>query len=152
MECVKLINKITKEKEWTHVVEIGCGIGNILRKVKVKNKTGYDISPSAIRAAIFLAKKNKIKYLVGSFNNVKNECFDCLITVNFMHEIPINMLKEFYNNILTDNEIEYLIVDTVGDSYKYQHNFDAILPDNYKKEVVICPFQSGRYLNLYKKQ
>jgi SAM-dependent methyltransferase len=151
MALVKLINTLAKTNKWTHVVEIGCGIGDILRKIEVEDKQGYDISDTAILVAKLLDKNQRIKYKTGSFNCVKNQKIDCLISVNFIHMLPPTTLRTFYDNILVENDIQFLIVDTVGKNYKYQHNFDDILPATYKKEIVLGPFQGERYLLLYKR-
>ena len=54
------------------VVEIGCGLGEIINAIKCKNKRGYDICNKAISAAKELFKNQLTNFEIGTFEDVNN--------------------------------------------------------------------------------
>ena len=53
------------------VVEIGCGLGEMLTKIKSQYRIGIDYDFGAIQAATFLNKKN-IEFIHHDFESIKN--------------------------------------------------------------------------------
>jgi SAM-dependent methyltransferase len=151
IEIVNLINNVAKNENWSCVVEIGCGIGEIIRNLNIEKKIAYDLDENVIKVARLLDKKNSVSFNKGSFKNVDQFFFNCLITVNFIHMIESEELKLLYKELLSNSIVENVLVDSVGNSYKYQHNFDLILPSSYEKKLSLGPFKSDRYILLYKK-
>lgn len=114
------------------VVEVGCGLGEILRHVKAERKYGYDIDSNVIEAAKSLTQdsKGKTLFYVGELKDVAVADADCLITISWMHYVPESYLKEAYKIALEQNDIQYVIVD-VKDMENKKRNFSKILPPSY---------------------
>ncbi|MFA5746034.1 MAG: DUF2334 domain-containing protein [archaeon] len=148
LDCVKEVNKIISKEKLTSVYEIGCGLGEILNKIKAKIRVGYDIEPEVLIAGA--QKFKKIIFNYGSFNDIKNKNIDVLITVNFIHEIKPSILKKYYANLIKYNRIKYIAVDSVN--YKYNHNFKQILPREYKLVFKSKVFENNRTIQIYGKK
>jgi cyclopropane fatty-acyl-phospholipid synthase-like methyltransferase len=111
------------------MVEIGCGLGDIIRRIKIKNKLGLDVDEKALKAAkliSYLQVKFNIKYELFVFpTSSLFGLYDVIIMVNWIHNIEPKELKEkleeyFFNNLNSNGEI---IIDTVQDKeYRYNHS------------------------------
>lgn len=113
------------------VVEIGCGLGDIVGNIRCKNRLGIDISKQAIKAAKILFPS--AKFAAGTFDKVKNKKIDCLITVNFMHEISPEILQKYYKDFCHYNKVKYIIFDSVvSKRYEYNHKAEEILGQDWK--------------------
>ncbi len=146
LETVKIANAIIKKNNLTKTVEIGCGLGEILERVNCQSKKGYDTDPYVINAARKLFRC--IDFKVGTFQDVAEKNIDILITTNFMHEIPPNKLKKYYEMVIKKNKIKYIILDNVN--YRFYHNFDEILKDqNFKKTIESKDLGHGRKVMVY---
>lgn len=118
---VRYLNKKPKKK----VVEVGCGLGEIIGNISGCEREAYDIDVNVIRAAKKLYRKTNFK--VGTFDSIKNQRIDYLITVNFIHGIPPAELKDNYEWLLKSNDISHLIFDIVDSpEYKYKHEPDYL--------------------------
>ena len=96
LDIVKDCNEIIKGCELKTAVEVGCGLGDIISRLKCDVKVGYDTEDNVIRAAQKINGK-KCSFKVGSFQNIQGSEIDMLIAVNFMHNIPSLFSK--YNDI-----------------------------------------------------
>jgi SAM-dependent methyltransferase len=135
----------------TSVVEIGCGLGDILTNLDYKKRVGFDLDLNALRAARFLSK---LRFQANnSFDWFKfpdselNGVFDTIIMVNWIHHVPPVLLKTkieqyFKDNLSTGGEI---VIDTVHNpQYEINHSIDAIVPDLSCKIVNISKDKTGR--------
>ena len=117
-------------------VEIGCGLGDIVRNVKHKEKYGFDADINVLKAASMLARiclKKKIKFSVFHFPEAKlNGKFDVVVMVNWIHHIHPSVLKlkleeYFKSNLKPGGSI---ILDTVQDKeYQFNHNINYLAAD-----------------------
>ena len=115
-------------------VEIGCGLGDIIRNINTPKKYGYDISADVINAAKYIDKKHTTEYFVGSFQDVNSILFDniVLVAVNFIHNIDADTLKQSFSCVTQSKHISYIVIDSVeGKDYRYHHDYKYILP-NYE--------------------
>ena len=127
-DIVRYLNARPKNYR-SELVEIGCGLGDIVRRVHYKHKTGYDTDQTTLKAARFLSA-------LGFTHRIDFELFhfpdsplpvkaDIIIMVNWIHHITPGLLKSkiehyFLNNLLPGGEI---IIDTVQDKeYKFNHD------------------------------
>ncbi len=115
------------------IVEIGCGLGDIIRNVDYQRRFGYDVDSRVLKAARFMTrrKRRQTEYATFSFpESTLEKRADVIILVNWIHHIEPSVLKEqlseyFSNNLLTDG---CLIIDTVGDrEYTHNHNIDFLI-------------------------
>jgi hypothetical protein len=100
------------------VIEIGCGLGEIISRVKAQYRVGIDID----KTCIYLANKlNKGPiYIEGSFDSVlalQVKDVDLLIMVNFIHGISMDTLSFHINQILDSKTCRYIITDRYKEDY-----------------------------------
>lgn len=58
--CVDIINHLNKREIKRSVVEIGCGLGDILRNIHFIKKYGYDKQVEVLNALNFMIKKSEL--------------------------------------------------------------------------------------------
>ena len=135
------------------VVDIGCGLGDLLRHIDADIKIGIDLHEEVITAAKTLNDK-AITYKVGSFNDITGEKdIDYLITLNFTHGGTEKVWKESYHAIARENDIRHFIVDTVPENGPTHFlNYSEILPENYKMIERMGPFLGGRHVEVWAKE
>ena len=135
------------------VVDIGCGLGELLRSLKgVQNRIGYDVNRNVIEAARSLG--GGICFKEGSFSDVSlQQPIDFLVTLNFMHGSPEKVWRQTYHEIAEKNDIRHFVVDTlIGRENCYSLDFSKILPENYERISRMGPFRNGRYVEIYAKR
>lgn len=141
--AIKIVEYINSMNNVKSVFEIGCGLGEILNNIKAKKLKGYDIEKEVLRAARILNRK--VNYSRGSFNKIRNEIITYLITVNFIHLLSPEQLKRYYEKIIQQNQVKYIVADEVNSpEYKYNHKMDKILPKNFQCIKKIGPFEAFR--------
>lgn len=116
------------------IVEIGCGIGEIIGNIKGVgiSKYGYDINCNNVVAAQFFHKDTH--FICGGFESVKNKNIEVLILVNFIHGIEPAELKTIINKLINENRVKYFVIDIVsGKGYRYKHNGSYLLGEKYKR-------------------
>lgn len=122
-------------------VEIGCGLGDIVRHVHYAERQGFDMDEKALKAARFLntvTGGGKIRFSVFTFpGSTLPEKYDVIVLVNWIHHIEPSVLKSsiaayFKNNL---NEAGVIIIDTVQDrEYKFNHDI-LFLTEGIKGDV-----------------
>jgi SAM-dependent methyltransferase len=113
--------------------EIGCGLGDIIKHAKYRERYGYDVDANVLKAAIFLDRftlKKKIRFSVFNFPvSTLPGSYDVIVMVNWIHLIEPAILKskisEYFNNSL--KEEGFIIIDTVQDQeYKFNHDIQYL--------------------------
>lgn len=135
------------------VVDIGCGLGELLRHINAGVKVGYDVCGDALEVARLLSDGD-IEYHLGSFDEVTMEQpIDYLVTLGFMHGSREDTWRSCYHDIAARNEIRHFVVDTVPEGWDRAHylDFSKIMPDNYELTDKMGPFLSGRMIEVYEK-
>ena len=121
-------------KERNNFVEIGCGLGDIIRNADYVNRTGLDTDRKVLKAAAVLPSKTrhakKVNFEVFNFpESILNGKFDVITMVNWIHHIEPVILKKnieqyFRDNLVAGGEI---LIDTVQDrDYRYNHNIQFL--------------------------
>jgi SAM-dependent methyltransferase len=150
LDIIRYINS-TIDPDGT-VVEIGCGLGEIIRNIKARFLFGYDTSEPVITAASQLDKKAKVVFKIGSFTDVKKMKIDFLITVNFIHEISSSELRNLFEVVCSENDIHYLLVDYIkGEGYPFTHDH-SVIPENYLKVYESGLYEFDRKIVVYEKE
>lgn len=144
------IAKIINDLNPVSVVEIGCGLGEILLNVNAPIRKGYDIDFGAIRYLNFLNKSNAC-FSLGSFKDVDCNSISILVLINWMHDIDELFLKKEILRLLPycDNIILDKIDDQAPDTYIYKHKF-LFLEDCCIKKTVFRFGNEPREFVLYK--
>jgi SAM-dependent methyltransferase len=145
MDIVKYCNNLDLRN---NALEIGCGLGDIIRRLSFKHKKGFDLSPEVLKAAGLLSKISFSKVNFTVFDFLKDPLigtFDLIICVNWIHAIEINLLKSklqtiFQNNLSAGGK---LIIDTAqGELYEYNHSIETLT-----KNIPCTIYKLGDYLN-----
>lgn len=120
----KKVNSLLPRKPRGQIIEVGCGLGDILAEIHVPNsqKKGYDIEGNVIRALKFAHPGLCGK--VGSLNSIKNQTIDVLIAVNWLHALDDDWFRHNTAYVVKHNQINRIIVDTVpAPPYDYTHDY-----------------------------
>lgn len=133
------------------VVDIGCGLGDLLAHIQAPKRIGVDPGKGEMEAARHLYGRQGIRFVRGSFDEFgEGMAIDYLITLNFMHGSPESIWKPAYTRICEKNQISHIIVDsyqTTEDTYRL--DFDRILPENYEKGECLGVFLGDRHIYVY---
>lgn len=111
------------------VVEVGCGLGDILRRVHAAERFGFDVDSAVIRAARFLHPR-AARWIHGDATAIAGTVpgdrpIGCLIMVNWIHNLSPEQLAACILPLLP--RIRYLICDAIDPegpaSYRFKHDF-----------------------------
>ena len=148
-DVAKYINRTESDS----VLDIGCGLGELLRHVKATDKTGYDIDDKSIAVAKRLDRKHSITFNTGSFEEARGYNVDVMVSLNFMHERPAEYWKPIYKKMTDQNQIKTIILDSVPDNDMQNHiEWRKVLPDIYKPVETMGPYKSGRYIHIFSRE
>jgi SAM-dependent methyltransferase len=123
------IVELANSFEPSTVVEVGCGLGDILSRVRAGERFGFDSDAGVIRAARFL-HPGKVHWIHGDATRVAHaipvRCrIDCLIMVNWIHNLKPEQLEALLVPLLP--RTQYLILDAIDAagpvSYRFKHDF-----------------------------
>ena len=129
------------------ILEIGCGLGDMLRKVQYKQRIGFDIDTKVLSGARFLSffdGGQKIKFAEFHFPKTElKEMVDVLIMVNWIFFFDEETLarylqKYFHENVKAGGAI---IVDTLKDPHYPNHHNIKTLAGNLPCNI----FKIGNY-------
>jgi cyclopropane fatty-acyl-phospholipid synthase-like methyltransferase len=114
-------------------VEIGCGLGDIIRNVKYENRLGLDREANVLWAGAFLSRikpNGKITFRIFDFPATELDgCFDTIVMVNWIHHIQPEVLKAKISQYINNHLIKggEIIIDTVqSKNYEYNHSIDYL--------------------------
>jgi SAM-dependent methyltransferase len=134
------------------VVEIGCGLGEILSRINAQNRYGLDLDARVIRAARFLHPR-RIVWIAGTAAELDQgmapiELIDCLIMVNWIHNLSSEELAATLAPLLP--RTRYLILDSVDQnapaSYRVRHDFAFLTGEATQLAAVRVPDEPRRFL------
>ncbi len=125
-DYVKVVARILNNLDLNGtVVEVGCGLGNILRLSKFQRKVGLDIEANVIRAAKLVNLGKSIQFQIGSFREARNfKNIDVLVAINWVHNIDSeSLIGEFLR-------FPRMLILTEGvENYKYFHSRDIFISE-----------------------
>lgn len=130
-----VVNFLNSRAQRGSVVEVGCGLGDILRHLDYKERVGLDRSQEALRAAKILVSaspRRRRHTIFKTFDFLADDLsgqFDAIILVNWIHEIDPAALKGaidklFTVNLRTSGVIVFDVLD--GPGYRYSHSVEEI--------------------------
>lgn len=127
-KVVDLANSLSPQT----IVEVGCGLGDIVSRVKATERYGFDSDLHVIRAARFL-HPGGVRWVHGDALSVAklvptDRTLDCVIMVNWTHNLSPEQLSAFILPLLT--RVGHLILDSIDldapTSYRYRHDFSFL--------------------------
>jgi SAM-dependent methyltransferase len=139
----------------TSALEIGCGLGDIIRHIRFEKRVGLDSNNNVLRAARFLSRFNfgiRIRFMKFDFpdSNFFGR-YDAIIMVNWIHTICPDVLKQKIEDYARENLSEggMIIIDTVQDAeYKYHHDVAALTADLECRILSLGPYRRGREIHV----
>jgi SAM-dependent methyltransferase len=146
LELCRYVNELIEKEGLENAVEIGCGLGEILARIKVRQRIGFDVDENVIRAGRAINKT--IEFHTGTFGDVRGRDIDVLIAVNFIHNIACDELQRQFTGLLANNKVKFIVVDSVG--YTYLHNFATIFGDKCEKVWQSREFKHKRTVQVYR--
>jgi SAM-dependent methyltransferase len=148
-EIIAFLNSLPKSKR-DSVVEIGCGLGDIIRNLRFKKKFGYDGEEKVIKAASLVSAlsfdKTRFFPFVFPFSVLKGK-WNVIVLVNWIHHIEPSVLKENIQTYFSENLLSggCVVVDTVqASNYKYNHDISFLSADISCNLVKIGSYESQR--------
>ncbi len=155
-----IVRHLNKKQTRGQVLEIGCGMGNILRNLDFETRIGVDIDNKVLKAFSFLnyfssANKN-IKLINVGVNDlpIYKNC-DAIVIVNWIHELDQETLVSYLNKLFHQylSHGGELIFDTVSKkSYRHNHSIEAVIKSlSIEKYTVIGQFRHDRKVYSLKK-
>jgi SAM-dependent methyltransferase len=136
------------------VVEIGCGLGDILRRARYATRVGLDRDQDVLRAAALLSRLGRqrgIQFATFDFPvSSLSGRYDVIVMVNWIHGVdPSTLVPQLQAYFATNlSERGEIIVDTVADpAYRHNHRIDELtkgLPCLVRR---IGDFERGRTLH-----
>jgi len=127
------------------VVEIGCGLGDIVSRIRAAALFGFDRDARVIRAARFL-HGNRVRWIHGDGSCIQRTLpdgltIDCLVMVNWIHDLSSERLRALLLPLLP--RVRYLLLDSIDadgpDSYRYKHDFAFLASLTSRVSVTRAP-------------
>ena len=88
-EYVQIVARYINCHNAKYVVDIGCGLGELIRHIKAPKSIGIDIEKENINTAKYLHHRSDIEFKIGSFDDLgTGHEIDYLTALNFMHGSP----------------------------------------------------------------
>jgi SAM-dependent methyltransferase len=123
LETRDYVNALVEREGLRSVLEIGCGLGEILRGIRAPEVVGFDIHDGVLPLA---RKMNpRAEFHLGTFADIRDRQIDVLVAIDFPHRIPPEELQGLFSQVLAANRVRYVVVDKVR--YAYYHDYDRIL-------------------------
>lgn len=108
------------------ILEIGCGLGDIISSIQWHDRMGYDIDKKAIIAARILHPRTPFR--VGSFDTISKKKISVLLALNFLHRIDDENCYQYFSQLFNQNEVDFVVVDAVqSPPYQYVHDYENLL-------------------------
>lgn len=155
--AMDIISKLNARPLRGSLIEIGCGLGDILADAEFEKKYFYDLSPNVIRAAKFLQNfsKNKSKNSFKTFNFFtdildENLRFDVVVLVNWIHGFKSEDIRSSLNSIVKNNlnEKGLIVFDIIENntSYKFNHTASDLIDLEKFAITTVDGYSFGRKL------
>lgn len=134
------------------VVEVGCGLGDIVSRVEAQCRYGLDLDSRVIKAARFLHPRG-IEWISGTAAALDERLasfafIDCLIMVNWIHSVSAEDLAAKLEPLWA--RTRYLILDSVDQdapaSYRVRHDFAFLDGKAVQLAAVRVPDEPRRFL------
>jgi SAM-dependent methyltransferase len=94
------------------ILELGCGVGSLLKHLKPRHYIGVDISQDFIRVAQRQHQSNKNYQFVchDALTYTTNQSFDIIIGSSFSHHLSDNQLKHLFTHLSSKIKFKYLLI------------------------------------------
>jgi len=147
-KIVELVNAL----EPATVVEVGCGLGEILSRIRANERFGFDADRAVIRAARFL-HGGKVHWINADLAAVatllpEKRRIDCLIMVNWIHNLSPEQLWVCLRPLLS--RIKWLVLDAIDRdgpaSYRFKHDFAFLAAVTERNSIIRVPNEPRSFI------
>jgi len=134
----KVAVEMANSLKFNSVIDLGCGLCDILSRIRCNRKIGVDIDNNIIKACKFIF--NKIRFINASIfedydklnlNNIYFPKDNLLICLNWLHGYSWEKIQEVLKNMFISNNVDYLIIDIINfdpkNQYQFHHTEDDLL-------------------------
>jgi SAM-dependent methyltransferase len=134
--ALDIVNYCNTRKDRGTILEIGCGLGDMLRRANFHKKIGFDIDLRVLQAAKLLSRLSvgpKIRFDEFRFPESElKEIVDILIMVNWIFFIEQDTLRAYIEKYFQKNLRDggAIIIDTLKDPHYPNHHDVKILTAN----------------------
>jgi|APSaa5957512535_1039671.scaffolds.fasta_scaffold02974_4 hypothetical protein len=145
-EYAQDVIEFSNKKNFDSIVEIGTGIGDVIRNIYAKKKLCLDLEKNILKAnkflSFFINKGNK-NIDFEEFDIYKcslTEKYDLIIMLNWIHNIESKVLQKSFSKFINQNlnKNGYLIFDILENkSYKYNHDIEYLLEGIKNIDIVV---------------
>ena len=154
-----IISELNRRVSRGSLIEIGCGLGDILAKANYNRKYFYDVCPKVLNAAKFEQNFSRSSSINSfkTFNFLTDAVeislkFDAIVLVNWIHGYDSETLKSRLTKIVNNNlNKKGLIVFDIIDnntSYKFNHSVNDLIDLQIFDIVILDGYPFGRKLVL----
>jgi SAM-dependent methyltransferase len=115
------------------VVEIGCGLGEILSRTCARQRFGFDSDAAVVRAARFLHPRGA-RWVAADVSAVPEllpheQAIDCLVMINWIHNLSPEQLARCVLPLLP--RARHVLLDAIDHdapaSYRFRHDFEFLI-------------------------
>lgn len=140
------------------LLDVGCGLGDILCRVSARRRLGGDVSARVLWAARLSHPWHWLvhdaRFRKMGLGDPVEGCFDAVVCVNFIHMIAPIDLRAHLRTLVRDNLATggLMVFDVVRNSqYLHNHDSDYLLQGLGLQVEVVSGFEFGRSLVFAKK-
>lgn len=154
-----LIKVLGKMKRKGVLVEVGCGLGDVIGNIRINGskRYGFDISLEAIKCATLLYPN--VIFEQGSIDDVRIGKIHVLIMVNWCQGIDKQTISSWIKTLLDNNTVDLFVVDRFymkSASYPFCHDWGEILGDDYsllhRSRGFNAAEDNRRYIEFWKRE
>jgi len=116
------------------ILEVGCGLGDILSRLDARGLYGLDVEPAVVRAASFLHPTLHLS--VSSLAECYERCndwglseIDVLLMVNWPHTLPTHELLFELRCLTKSINVRRIVMDVIrqeASGYRFKHSADQL--------------------------
>ncbi len=152
-----IVRELRRRKVNGSVLEVGCGLGDIIGKISCREKYFFDLSERVLRAAKFLQgisfSRSSNHYQAFDFLTEEIEKdirIDAAIFVNWIHGFEASGLRKRIGKIVSQNLKPggVLVFDVIenNSSYKFNHSIEELIEPKLFQIDTTSGYKFGRRL------
>ncbi len=132
------------------VLEVGCGLGDIISRINARNRYGIDCDENVINAANFLSSIRGVHYIVADINDDEIismkilDDVDLLILVNWPHGVPWDELSSAVMNVINTLNVSSILIDGIHlDTPGYANYYSKNDFEKWGHVIDVIPLSDG---------
>ena len=118
-----VINELIKKIKKPSAIEIGCGTGNVAKRININVYVGIDLNEDCLRLAKEKNTRDKYTFIskdIRSVDKIEEHRFDLVFTFGFLKHFGLHEWNEIFKKICSLGQ--YLVFDIPISSTKESHD------------------------------